>query len=163
MDLEAARKALVQESRELLSEMEAALLRMEKDGFDDESVHAVFRAAHTIKGSVGLFGLEHVVKFTHALESILDEIRSGKIRTDTGMISLFLECGDHLQDLVGGIESQTPETDAQVAVLRLNHDGTRVEDRTMTGGAVLRFRDVDETAKARKTTLATPALPAYLK
>ncbi|OPZ82516.1 MAG: hypothetical protein BWY76_02687 [bacterium ADurb.Bin429] len=64
----------------------------------------------------------------------------------------------------GGLVQAGPfETDAQVAVLRLNHDGTRVEDRTMTGGAVLRFRDVDETAKARKTTLATPALPAYLK
>lgn len=113
MDLEAARKALVQESRELLSEMEVALLRMEKDGFDDESVHAVFRAAHTIKGSVGLFGLEHVVKFTHVLESVLDEIRSGKLLADTGMISLFLQCGDHLLDLVGGIEAQTPETDAQ--------------------------------------------------
>jgi len=115
MDMDAARKALVQESRELLADMEAALLRMERDGFDEEAIHAVFRAAHTIKGSVGLFGLEHVVKFTHGLETILDEVRSGRLFPDSAMISLFLECGDHLTALIDGVEEnreQTTEEDA---------------------------------------------------
>jgi len=110
MDMDAARKALVQESRELLSDMESALLRMERDGFDEEAIHAVFRAAHTIKGSVGLFGLEHVVKFTHGLETILDEVRSGKLVPDSAMISLFLECGDHLTSLIDGVEQNRDQT-----------------------------------------------------
>jgi len=138
---------LVQESRELLSEMEVALLRMEKDGFDDESVHAVFRAAHTIKGSVGLFGLEHVVKFTHVLESVLDEIRSGKLLADTGMISLFLQCGDHLQDLVGGIEAQKQETDAQAVegerLIGLLKALRKVETRSLVAPAPIAL-DVEE-------------------
>lgn len=108
MDMEEARKALVQESRELLAEMETALLRMERDGSDEESIHAVFRAAHTIKGSAGLFGLDHIVAFTHSLETILDEARAGRLAVDGGIVALLIECGDHLQTLVGGIEGSTP-------------------------------------------------------
>lgn len=116
MDMDAARKALVQESRELLTEMEAALLRMERDGFDEEAIHAVFRAAHTIKGSVGLFGLDHVVKFTHGLETILDEIRAGKLAPDSAMISLFLECGDHLTGLIDGVAENRPPSEQEDAI-----------------------------------------------
>ncbi|MBK9579922.1 MAG: chemotaxis protein CheA [Fibrobacteres bacterium] len=104
MDMESAKIAFVQEARELLGEMENALLRMESDGLDDESIHAVFRAAHTIKGSSGLFGQDEIVSFTHVLETILDEIRSGKFVPDSSTISLFLECGDHLGSLVGNFE-----------------------------------------------------------
>ncbi|MEK7393703.1 MAG: Hpt domain-containing protein, partial [Fibrobacterota bacterium] len=113
MDMDAARKALVQESRELLADMESALLRMERDGFDEEAIHAVFRAAHTIKGSVGLFGLEHVVRFTHGLESILDDVRSGKLVPDSAMISLFLECGDQLTTLIDGVEENRDQTEQE--------------------------------------------------
>jgi two-component system chemotaxis sensor kinase CheA len=116
MDMDAARKALVQESRELLADMESALLRMERDGYDEEAIHAVFRAAHTIKGSVGLFGLEHVVRFTHGLETILDEVRSGKLVPDSGMISLFLECGDQLTTLIDGVEENRDQTTQEYAL-----------------------------------------------
>jgi len=95
--------------------MEQALLRMESEGFDEESIHAVFRAAHTIKGSAGLFGLEGIVGFTHVLESLLDEIRSGKTVPAPSMISLFLECGDHLECLVDNFEKGEPESAQQLA------------------------------------------------
>jgi two-component system, chemotaxis family, sensor kinase CheA len=114
MDMEAAGNALVQEARDLLSEMETALLRMEREGFDEESIHAVFRAAHTIKGSAGLFGLDGIVGFTHVLETVLDEIRSGKLASDGAMISLFLECGDHLRALIDNFERSAPESAEQV-------------------------------------------------
>jgi HPt (histidine-containing phosphotransfer) domain-containing protein len=57
--------------------METALLAIE--GADDKSemVNAIFRAAHTIKGSSGLFSLDHVVAFTHVVESVLDKVRAG--------------------------------------------------------------------------------------
>ena len=104
MDLEAAKKSLVQEAGELLAEMERALLEMEKDGPSDEAIGAVFRAAHTIKGSVGLFGLEHIVRFTHSLESVLDEVRAGRAAMDPELISILLESKDHLDLLMGGVE-----------------------------------------------------------
>lgn len=104
-DLDTMRAALVQESRELLAEMDNALLAIERDGPSEESIHAVFRAAHTIKGSAGLFGLDHVVGFTHALETILDEARAGRLDVGSDLVSLLIECGDHLNALMDGIES----------------------------------------------------------
>ena len=109
MDMQAARASLVQEARELLGQMELALLEMEKNGPDDESINAVFRAAHTIKGSVGLFGLENIVRFTHSLETVLDDVRSKRLPLDGELLSLFLECGDHLQALIDGVEQNAPE------------------------------------------------------
>lgn len=68
-----------------------------------------------------------------------------------------------LNNTGGAITAGPFETDAQVAFLRLNSDETRVEDRVMIGGKTLIFRNADEGAKARKLTLATPAVPEYLK
>jgi HPt (histidine-containing phosphotransfer) domain-containing protein len=58
MDLDDALKTYIIESRELLEQMEDALLRIEQAQDDPEIINAIFRAAHTIKGSAGLFGLE---------------------------------------------------------------------------------------------------------
>ena len=65
MNMEAAQQTFIAESRELLGDMETALLTLEKTPNDADSVNAVFRAAHTIKGSAGLFGLDGLVAFTH--------------------------------------------------------------------------------------------------
>jgi len=115
MDLDAAKITFVQESRELLEEMEKALLTMEQDGASDDLVNATFRAAHTIKGSAGLFGLDTIVRFTHNVESLLDQIRSGKQHMDEGKIALFLACGDHIHQLVDACmqESSLPDLDLE--------------------------------------------------
>ena len=72
MNLDSALSTFIEESRELLGAMEAALLEVEQAEQKEEMINAIFRAAHTIKGSSGLFGLDHVVAFTHVVESVLD-------------------------------------------------------------------------------------------
>ncbi|GAA5168962.1 chemotaxis protein CheA [Viridibacterium curvum] len=104
MDLSAARGALVQEARELLTAMEAALLEIEAQGQDSERVNAIFRAAHTIKGSAGLFGLDLIVSFTHVMESVLDKVRADELALDEALVSVMLRCGDYLGQLIDGIE-----------------------------------------------------------
>ncbi len=64
MNLDQALQTFIAESRELLDDMETSLLSLDAAP-DDEAINAIFRAAHTIKGSAGLFGLNHVVAFTH--------------------------------------------------------------------------------------------------
>jgi len=113
MKKDAARDALVQEARELLVAMEAALLQIESDGPSKDSINAIFRAAHTIKGSAGLFAFDSIVSFTHVLESVLDRVRNGILRLDDAMLSLLLNCGDYMGDLVDAIaqsrEDQEPD------------------------------------------------------
>lgn len=105
MELDEVRGALVQESRELLAGMEAALLAIEQNGVTSDIINAVFRAAHTIKGSAGLFALDLVVSFTHVLESVLERARNGRLVIDESMLTLLLACSDYIALLVNGIEA----------------------------------------------------------
>ena len=120
MDMNNARKAFVQEARELLDAMEAALLDVEQNGMTDEGMGAIFRAAHTIKGSSGLFGLETMVAFTHVLENVFDRLRSGKLAYDPEMTAIFLDAGDYLGRMVDafgdGQESPDPDPLAREAL-----------------------------------------------
>ena len=100
MDLRDALESYGIESHGLLDQMEAALLAMEANGPDSESINAVFRAAHTIKGSGGLFGLDDVVHFTHDAETSLDAVRDGRLAMDGPLIELFQKCRDHMGALV---------------------------------------------------------------
>ena len=111
MNLDQARGALVQEARELLGEMENALLEIEQDGFNAERVNAIFRAAHTIKGSAGLFGLESLINFTHVVESLLDQVRNGEKSLDGAMLSLLLTCGDYIGSLITAVEDRSEAID----------------------------------------------------
>ena len=100
MNMAIAQQTYIVESRELLRDMEAALLRLERAPQDAEAITAIFRAAHTIKGSSGAFNFDAIVEFTHAMESLLDQIRSGRTPIDIGLIALLLGCGDHVSSLL---------------------------------------------------------------
>ena len=105
MDLDEALELFIVECRELLEDMESGLLAVETAPDKGEIINAVFRAAHTIKGSSGLFSLDHIVAFTHVVESVLDRVRSGKQALDGQLVSLLLGCGDHIRALVDGVAS----------------------------------------------------------
>jgi len=111
MDLDSARVAFFQEARELLTQMENALLDIEANGAGEESINALFRAAHTIKGSAGLFSLDTIVAFTHRLENVLDEVRSGRLGIQEQLLSLLLESSDHLQILIDAAEKNQADVD----------------------------------------------------
>ena len=112
MNLDDALKTFVIESRELLEGMEEALLRVEQSPDDADLINAIFRAAHTIKGSAGLFGLDHVVHFTHNAENILDRVRAGELPIDSNLVALFLEVSDHMGTLIDGVaEGSAPDAD----------------------------------------------------
>ena len=114
MNLDDALNTFVIESRELLEQMEEALLRGEQAAADADTINAIFRAAHTIKGSAGLFGLDHIVRFTHVAESVLDRVRSGEIAMVGELVSLFLEVCDLLNQLIDGVAAgSAPEAEAE--------------------------------------------------
>jgi two-component system chemotaxis sensor kinase CheA len=112
MNFDEALQTFFVEGRELLSEMEAALLRMSDETEPTETINAIFRAAHTIKGSAGLFGLDGVVAFTHVMESVLDEVRDGAVVLDESLIELLLACGDHIAALLDCLEAGEAQPDA---------------------------------------------------
>ncbi|NHZ42877.1 chemotaxis protein CheA [Massilia aquatica] len=108
MTLDDALVTFIAECGELLQDMEAALLSIADRGAgaDGEAVNAIFRAAHTIKGSAGLFGLDHIVAFTHVAESVLDVVRTGDCPLDADLVALLLSCRDHLGLLMATVQSE---------------------------------------------------------
>ena len=100
MDLNPALQTFAAESRELLEQMEESLLLLENDGSNRELLDAVFRAAHTIKGSAGLFGFDSIVAFTHQVESLLDRLRDGELTLSPALGALLLRSGDHIAALL---------------------------------------------------------------
>ena len=123
MNLEEAIQSFAHECAELLDAMESALLRLEHDPTDEGLINEVFRAAHTIKGSAGLFAFEGVVHFCHHVETVLDQVRAGDIAIDARSTALLLECGDHMRRLVraatGGEAEPDPGNGARL-LARLN-------------------------------------------
>lgn len=93
-------KEFREESLELLEAMENSLVSIRENGMDDESINAVFRAAHTIKGTAGMYKIDFIVEFTHIAENLLDQVRNGKVEMTDDLGELFLECKDHMQNLV---------------------------------------------------------------
>ncbi|WP_370264290.1 chemotaxis protein CheA [Limnobacter sp.] len=117
LDLDASRGIFFTEARQLLGEVESHVLQLEQNPTDGEVLNAAFRAAHTIKGSAGVFGLQIITHFVHDLETVLDRVRNGEIGFDADMSTLVLECRDHISDLVDSIESggSATEVNAQLA------------------------------------------------
>ncbi|WP_215398702.1 chemotaxis protein CheA [Rheinheimera oceanensis] len=112
LNLDQALQTFIAEAYELLEEMETCLLQLENNPADLNAIGAIFRAAHTIKGSAGLFGLEPVVSFTHVVEDVLDRLRAGDIAISRTLIALLLECGDHIHYLVDVVAVRSQQPDA---------------------------------------------------
>ncbi|MDH5776908.1 MAG: Hpt domain-containing protein, partial [Gammaproteobacteria bacterium] len=88
------------EAKELLAIMEDSLLQLENNPGDSDLINAIFRSAHTIKGTGGVFGFDNIVEFTHVVENVLDKVRSGDVDVDSELIALLLSCTDQMSVLV---------------------------------------------------------------
>ncbi|WP_428024820.1 chemotaxis protein CheA [Arcobacter sp.] len=88
------------ESIDLLERMESSLVDIREGNIDDESINSIFRAAHTIKGTAGMYHLDYIVSFTHVAENLLDDVRNEKIELTSEIIELLFECKDYMEELV---------------------------------------------------------------
>lgn len=94
------RQTFFQECEEQLTELEEGLLAIERGEGDSETINAVFRAVHSIKGGAGAFGLDDLVRFSHTFETTLDGMRSGTLEISPQIVRLMLRSADILSDLV---------------------------------------------------------------
>ena len=99
-ELEAIKVTFFQECEELLADLEGGLLTMQDGNEDSDTVNAVFRAVHSIKGGAGAFGLEPLVRFAHVFETLLDALRSNEIPGSADLTALLLRASDVLADHV---------------------------------------------------------------
>ena len=106
-----------EESAEHLAAMETLLLDLDIDNPDAEQLNAIFRAAHSIKGSAGTFGFNDLAETTHILENLLDRIRKHELLLRADMVDAFLECGDRLREMLEGHQGRGAADPAQVEAI----------------------------------------------
>lgn len=110
MDFSDFYQTFFDEADELLADMEKHLLELDFASPDTESLNAIFRAAHSIKGGAGTFGFTVLQETTHILENLLDDARRGELQLSNNIVNLFLESKDIMQDQLDAYKSsQEPD------------------------------------------------------
>lgn len=131
------------ECEELLEALQDGLEAMDNGDHDTETINVVFRAVHSIKGGAGAFGLEELVRFAHRFETVMDEIRAGRMSPDTDSMKLFFQCADHLSDLVRVSRDAGPMPDEETKKLLSLLDNMLGEDGASSDGHDDEDEDID--------------------
>jgi two-component system chemotaxis sensor kinase CheA len=88
------------ECSEALQQIEAGLTEMQDGISTDDTINAIFRSVHSVKGGAGIFGFEGLVNFAHVLETVLDNMRNGKLVATHEIMDVLLQANDVLSDLI---------------------------------------------------------------
>lgn len=99
-DRDDIRAMFFDECNDLMEALFEGLTLLEEDSAEPDTVNAVFRAVHSIKGGAGAFKLDDLVSFAHKFETVLDELRSENIERDQPLVQTMLRAADHLAHLV---------------------------------------------------------------
>ena len=99
-NIEQFKQGFREEGREILVELESALLELNENRGDMDLVGRVFRALHTIKGSGSMFGFDKLAAFTHNLENAFDEVRNGRFEINSELIDLTLAALDQIKAML---------------------------------------------------------------
>ncbi len=101
-----------EESAEAVETLEAGLLRLDEHGQskddDPELINDIFRAAHSIKGGAGTFGLNSISDLTHIMETLLDEVRDGTRPVSPPLVSTLLSSVDCLHSMLEAARDGSP-------------------------------------------------------
>jgi len=100
IDLESILRTFAAECEERIAEMEEAMVALESHPENRELLDTIFRGAHTIKGNAASLGVATVAEFTHALESLLQRLRTGVIPVSRKTVTLLLQSADALREML---------------------------------------------------------------
>jgi two-component system chemotaxis sensor kinase CheA len=98
--LDQLKQTFFDECSEALQQIENGLPDIRDGAGSDDTINAVFRSVHSVKGGAGIFGFEDLVKFAHVFETVLDEMRSGKLVATEEIVASLLQANDVLTDLI---------------------------------------------------------------
>jgi two-component system chemotaxis sensor kinase CheA len=100
MTQESLREIFLEEASELLAELESGVLRLESGAADSDTIHAIFRCAHSLKGSSAMVGLDQMAHFAHAVEELLNGLRSENVQSTPRVVELLLTSTDTLRRML---------------------------------------------------------------
>ena len=120
LDLTQFHGVFFEESFEALDSMEAALLKLDVGAPDPERINTIFRVAHSIKGGSATFGFKDIASFTHSLETMLDEMRSGRMHVTQAISNILLKSVDVMRAMLRAVQNNQPIDTQAVADLQFD-------------------------------------------
>jgi two-component system, chemotaxis family, sensor kinase CheA len=120
VDLAQFHDAFFEESFEALDAMEAALLKLDVGSPEPELINTIFRVAHSIKGGSATFGFTEIASFTHSLETMLDELRSGAMAVTVALSDLLLKSVDVMRAMLRAVQAKQPIDSQRVSDLQFD-------------------------------------------
>ena len=164
----AAMPAFISEAAEQIEAIETLLLELEEQPDNRELLDSLFRCAHTVKGSAGIFGLNRVVEFTHHVETLLDKMRDGVIALKPEISTLLLQCNDQIKFLVDTAADENADTpdqkdaraDLVIRLKALTEPGASIAPLADKGGAVAAPAVADAAGPAGQPALSIWSISA---
>ncbi|MCC7098555.1 MAG: chemotaxis protein CheW [Rubrivivax sp.] len=147
IDLSQFFQVFFEEAGENLEKMEQMLLSIDLEAADDETLNAIFRCAHSVKGGAATFGFADVAELTHQMETLLDKLRRHELQPSNAMVDVLLQSGDALKAQLArhqGSGEDPIDTAALLATIRAFVEG----------------RDAPAPAPAPVAVAVAPAAPA---
>jgi two-component system chemotaxis sensor kinase CheA len=140
-------KEFVVEARDLATNVEEHLLRLEKHPDDSDTLNALFRSFHTIKGGAGFMNLPAMVSACHLTENLFDALRTGKAPVTPTAIEAALQASGFVADQLDALASGTPSENLPAMPAELeNILNTAIEGKAIAA-----------TPKPASATVDTPA------
>ncbi len=146
MDIEQYKQVFFEEATEGLALAETTLLSMDSQGLDADAVNTIFRVAHSIKGASATLGFTDIASFTHAVETLLDTIRSGKQSPSDELTDVLLKSVDGIRAMLHNDGAEHDHTALRTKIDQLiqgatdggHHNGPDAESSAVNDGQALR-------------------------
>lgn len=118
LDLSQFFQVFFEEASENLERMEQLLLEIDLEAADDETLNAIFRCAHSVKGGAATFGFTELAELTHEMETLLDRLRRRELAPDAAMVDVLLQAGDTLRAQLAGRQRDGAQASVDDTALR---------------------------------------------
>jgi len=120
--MKASKKEFIAESEDLLFECRQFVLEIQdtyQTALNPDTINALFRAMHTLKGLSGLFGSKGITDLSHGLETLLDDVRLGKVNINEEFVNFLFKNLDILKTAIDTIrEDKEPDLSSQIEEIK---------------------------------------------
>lgn len=162
MDVSQYLQMFIEESKDNLQTLNENLLNLENNPNDTETLNAIFRVAHTLKGMAGTMGFVKMQKLTHTIENVLSEIRAGNLELQSNMVDILFQSLDALENYVEEITETSVEGDKEYTEL-IEALGNLIKGKQETTGAPVTYDTTSKQETKQEETFVLPESQELVK
>lgn len=122
MDVSQYLEIFIDETEEHIQTLSDCIMELEKEPENMDTINEIFRAAHSLKGMAGTMGFKHMQHLTHDMENVFQEVRSDKVKVNSGLIDLLFKCLDAIEEYLNNVKASSDEgtEDNELLIKELN-------------------------------------------